>query len=76
MVTIDHGQGLISLYLHLSKIDVKEGDMVNSGQTIGLSGGGGVSGPNRRLQVQWEDNGIDPLVLMDLKLPSNLAKSD
>ncbi len=77
MVTIDHGQGLLSFYLHLSKINVKEGDMVNSGQTIGLSGSTGrSSGPHLHLQVKWVENDIDPLVLMDLKLPSNLAKSN
>jgi murein DD-endopeptidase MepM/ murein hydrolase activator NlpD len=77
IVTIDHGQGLLSLYLHLSRIDVKEGDMVDSGQTIGLSGATGrVSGPHLHLQVKWEKSDIDPTGLMALKLPSNLAKND
>jgi len=76
-VTIDHGQGLLSLYLHLSKMNVKEGDLVNSGQTIGLSGSTGrSSGPHLHLQVKWEGTDIDPLDLMALKLPSNLAKSN
>jgi len=77
LVTIDHGQGLLSLYLHLSKIDVKEGDLVSSGQTIGLSGSTGrASGPHLHLQVKWEGTDIDPQGLMALKLPSNLAKSN
>src|SRR5262245_12709828 len=76
IITIDHGQGLLSLYLHLSKIDVKEGDLVSSGQTIGLSGSTGrASGPHLHLQVKWEGTDIDPQGLMALKLPSNLAKS-
>jgi murein DD-endopeptidase MepM/ murein hydrolase activator NlpD len=77
IVTIDHGQGLLSLYLHLSKIDVKEGDQVGSGQIIGLSGSTGrASGPHLHLQVKWEGSDIDPMELMALKLPSNLAKSN
>ncbi|HKQ77866.1 MAG TPA: M23 family metallopeptidase [Blastocatellia bacterium] len=77
MVTIDHGQGMLSLYLHLSKFNVKEGDMVSPGQPIGLSGSTGrSSGPHLHLQVKWEGTDIDPLELMTLKLPSNLAKSN
>jgi murein DD-endopeptidase MepM/ murein hydrolase activator NlpD len=77
IVTIDHGQGLLSLYLHLSKIDVKEGATVGSGQTIGLSGSTGrASGPHLHLQVKWEGIDLDPMGLMALELPSNLAKSN
>ncbi|HEX5081269.1 MAG TPA: M23 family metallopeptidase [Blastocatellia bacterium] len=77
IVTIDHGQGLLSLYLHLSKFEVKEGDKVGPGQIIGLSGGTGrASGPHLHLQVKWEGIDIDPMELMTLKLPSNLAKSN
>ena len=38
-VVIDHGQGLLTLYLHLSEFKVKEGDRVKRGEIIGLSGG-------------------------------------
>jgi murein DD-endopeptidase MepM/ murein hydrolase activator NlpD len=77
MVAIDHGQGLLSLYLHLSKMSVKEGDMVMSGQEIGLSGNTGrSSGPHLHLQVKWEGIDIDPAALMELKLPTNLAKTN
>jgi murein DD-endopeptidase MepM/ murein hydrolase activator NlpD len=76
MVTIDHGQGLLSLYLHLSKMNVKEGDTVSSGQTIGASGSTGrSSGPHLHLQVKLSGTDIDPLDLMALKLPSNLSKN-
>src|SRR5207237_5100781 len=40
-VVLDHGQGLLTLYLHLSEIKVKEGDRVEGGQELGLSGGTG-----------------------------------
>ena len=38
-VLIDHGQGLISMFCHLSKIDVQKGQKVKQGETIGLEGG-------------------------------------
>ncbi len=38
-VVIDHGQGLMTIYMHLSKIEVKEGEQVDRGQELGLSGG-------------------------------------
>ncbi len=43
-VIIDHGMGVSSLYGHLSSIDVKEGDAVDKGQTIGRSGMTGLAG--------------------------------
>jgi murein DD-endopeptidase MepM/ murein hydrolase activator NlpD len=77
LVTIDHGQGLLSLYLHLSKMEVKVGDVVKAGQLIGRSGSTGrASGPHLHLQVKWAGADIDPEDLMALKLPSNLAKSN
>ena len=76
LVTIDHGQGLLSLYLHLSKMEVNVGDVVKAGQTIGRSGSTGrASGPHLHLQVKWAGTDIDPMDLMALKLPSNLSKN-
>jgi murein DD-endopeptidase MepM/ murein hydrolase activator NlpD len=43
-VILDHGMGLQSLYAHLSTIDVKVGDMVTQGQTLGRSGSTGLAG--------------------------------
>ena len=46
-VVVDHGQGFLTLYLHLSEFKVKEGDQVKRGQIIGLSGGTGrATGPH------------------------------
>jgi murein DD-endopeptidase MepM/ murein hydrolase activator NlpD len=69
-VVIDHGQGLLTLYLHLSKFLVKEGDDVTKGQPIGLSGGTGrATGPHLHLAVRWQGVYLNPQVLLKLKLP-------
>src|ERR1700687_1641978 len=69
-VVIDHGQGLLTLYLHLSKFSVKEGDDVDKGQPIGLSGGTArATGPHLHLAVRWQGVYLNPQVLLKLKLP-------
>jgi murein DD-endopeptidase MepM/ murein hydrolase activator NlpD len=69
-VVIDHGQGLMTLYLHLSKMLVKEGDSVEKGQAIALSGGTGRStGPHLHLAVRWQDVYLNPAALLSLRLP-------
>jgi murein DD-endopeptidase MepM/ murein hydrolase activator NlpD len=69
-VVIDHGQGLLTLYLHLSKFSVKEGDDVDKGQSVGLSGGTGrATGPHLHLAVRWQGVYLDPQVLLKLNLP-------
>jgi murein DD-endopeptidase MepM/ murein hydrolase activator NlpD len=69
-VAIDHGQGLLTLYLHLSKVFVKEGDQVSKGQPIGLSGGTGrATGPHLHLAVRWQGEYLNPQVLLKLNLP-------
>jgi murein DD-endopeptidase MepM/ murein hydrolase activator NlpD len=69
-VVIDHGQGLLTLYLHLSKFSVKEGDQVSKGQPIGLSGGTGrATGPHLHLAVRWQGEYLNPQVLLKLNSP-------
>jgi Peptidase family M23 len=69
-VVIDHGQGLMSLYLHLSEFSVKEGDEVGPGQLIGLSGGTGrATGPHLHLAVRWQGVYLDPAILLKMQLP-------
>ncbi len=69
-VVIDHGQGLLTLYLHMSKFAVKEGDEVSKGQNLGLSGGTGrATGPHLHLAVRWQGVYVDPKILLGLKLP-------
>jgi len=69
-VVLDHGQGLLTLYLHLSEFKVKEGDQVKRGQIVGLSGGTGrATGPHLHVAVRWQGTYLDPALLMRLRLP-------
>jgi murein DD-endopeptidase MepM/ murein hydrolase activator NlpD len=69
-VVIDHGQGLLTLYFHLSEFKVKEGDVVKGGQIVGLSGGTGrATGPHLHVAVRWQGTYLDPARLMLLTLP-------
>ena len=69
-VVMDHGQGFLTLYLHLSEFKVKEGDHVERGQEIGLSGGTGrATGPHLHVAVRWQGVYLDPARLLQLQLP-------
>ena len=69
-IVLDHGQGLLTLYLHLSEFKVKEGDSVKRGQIIGLSGGTGrATGPHLHVAVRWQGTYLDPASLVRLRLP-------
>ena len=61
---IDHGMGLNSALLHLSRIDVRVGDTVRRGQPIGLSGATGrATGPHLHWGLQWRGRKLDPLLV-------------
>jgi murein DD-endopeptidase MepM/ murein hydrolase activator NlpD len=69
-VVLDHGQGLLTIYMHLSEFKVKEGDQVKRGQVIALSGGTGrATGPHLHVGVRWQGTYIDPAALIRLRLP-------
>jgi len=68
-VVIDHGLGLFTISMHLSRIDVREGQHVNTGERIGLSGATGrVTGPHLHWAVRWQDAYLDPAKLLKLDL--------
>ena len=68
-VVIDHGLGLFTISMHLSRIDVKEGQRVATGERIGLSGATGrVTGPHLHWAVRWQDAYLDPAKLLRLDL--------
>jgi murein DD-endopeptidase MepM/ murein hydrolase activator NlpD len=71
-VVLDHGQGLLSLYLHLSEFAVKEGQQVKRGEVVGLSGGTGrATGPHLHVALRWQGIYLNPATLLNLKLPGN-----
>jgi murein DD-endopeptidase MepM/ murein hydrolase activator NlpD len=60
-VFVDHGNGLISMYCHLDRIDVQAGDPVSQGQRLGLSGmTGRASGPHLHWSVMLNGVMVDP----------------
>ncbi len=60
-IVVDHGYGLQTIYGHLSKIDVHEGDMVKRGQVMGLSGMTGMAGGDHiHFAMQLDGVQIDP----------------
>lgn len=64
-VIVDHGDGLFSMYFHLSKTSVREGEKVSAGQAIGAVGATGrVTGPHLHLGIRWRGARVDPEVLL------------
>jgi hypothetical protein len=69
-VVLDHGQQFMTLYMHLSKLEVHEGEKVEKGQQLGLSGATGrATGPHLHVAVRWQGAYLDPAELWTLSLP-------
>ena len=67
-IMLDHGHGVTSVYSHLSSIDVKVGEKVSKNQKIGEVGSTGRStGPHLDWRVNWFDQRLDPLLLLETK---------
>ncbi len=65
MIYLDHGQGIITLYAHLSKIAVKPGDKIKQGEIIGKVGQTGrVTGPHLHFAVYANQTLIDPVFML------------
>ena len=65
LLIIDHGQGLNSAFLHLSRIDVREGDRVEQGQVLGAIGSSGrATGPHLHWSIKWHLARLDPLLFV------------
>jgi len=72
-VFIDHGNGLVTMYFHLSRIEVEVGQEVTKGHTLGVVGSTGRStGPHLFFGVRWHNSRIDPMFLLEDpgKIPS------
>ncbi len=64
-IIVDHGLGLHTIYMHLSKIKVNEGELVGQGQVIGLSGKTGYAeNPHLHISVWIDKVSIDPMKFM------------
>jgi murein DD-endopeptidase MepM/ murein hydrolase activator NlpD len=64
-VFVDHGQGVLTMYCHLSRIDVKTGDAVQEGDVLGLVGATGrVTGPHLHWGVSVNRAMVDPALLL------------
>jgi murein DD-endopeptidase MepM/ murein hydrolase activator NlpD len=64
-VFIDHGDSLISMYMHMSRVDVAEGDTVVRGGRVGAVGSTGrATGPHLHFGVRWRGARVDPALLL------------
>ena len=65
LVFLDHGQGVTSLMMHMSRIDVQPGDRVQQGDVIGAVGGTGrATGPHLHWGLYWRGAWLDPQLLV------------
>jgi len=65
-IVLDHGHGVSSTFLHLSRIDVNVGDRIAQGQTIGAVGASGrTTGPHLHWGMNWFDVRVDPQLVLE-----------
>lgn len=70
LILIDHGQGLVSAYLHLSKVGVTAGQRVKRGELIGAVGKEGrATGPHLCWRMKWRGRNMDPMQMVGAPQP-------
>ena len=68
-VVLDHGQGFITMYFHMSRIDVTAGQLVDKGAGLGAVGASGqVTGPHLHWSVRLDGLYVNPSQLLELPL--------
>ena len=71
LTLIDHGQGLIGMFLHQSRLMVRTGERVSKGQPIGEVGmTGRATGPHLCWRLRWRARNLDPSLLVAASPPS------
>ena len=75
-VFIDHGMGLVTMYCHMDRIDVKEGQTVERGEQIGTIGmTGRVTGPHLHWGISLNDARVDPMLVVPALQTATEAKT-
>jgi len=70
-IVIEHEMGFSTLYGHLSQLLVSEGDKVNAGDLIAISGNSGrSSGPHLHYEIRLNDTPVDPFKYLDIEAPA------
>jgi hypothetical protein len=68
-IILDHGTGIYTIYMHLSGLNVKPGDIVEKGEIIGFVGSSGrATGPHLHFGVRLSDINVNPVSLLELRL--------
>ena len=71
LTMIDHGQGLVTAYLHQSRLGVRPGQRVERGEVIGAVGmEGRATGPHLCWRMKWRDRHLDPTLLIGVQAPA------
>ena len=64
-VLLDHGQGFVTMYCHLDRIDVSESDVVEAGMSLGIVGATGrVTGPHLHFGTYLGGTAVDPALVL------------
>lgn len=72
-VIVDHGQGVFSLYAHLSEINVKKGEKIKQGDIIGKVGQTGrVTGPHLHWSMVMNETLVDPLLFVPVRTVTSM----
>jgi murein DD-endopeptidase MepM/ murein hydrolase activator NlpD len=62
---VDHGDGLVTMYMHMSRVEVAEGQPVRRGERVGAVGSTGrATGPHLHFGVRWRGARVDPALLL------------
>ena len=66
-IQLDHGNGIKSFYAHCQSLQVKQGEVVQAGETIGSVGSSGsATGPHLHLEIKWNGTYLNPVYYIDV----------